>query len=218
MTKRRDVVKALAVAPVAALTWTRMDVELAVLRTNEQPFQSAKFFSPAEWKEISVLVDDLFPKDEMGDSATAAKVPEFMDFMLNDGNEGNRTNMRAGLNWLNQESQKRFGKLYADAAQADRFKILDDISYPAKAAPAFTTSGSPFPPATGRGAATTPVTWFNSVRNLAAAGYFSSRVGYKAIGYVGGVAMPRWQGSSPEIMKKLGLSYDEWDKKYGRGF
>ena len=197
---------------------TPRDLELTWLRVEDAAQQAPKFFNAAEMRAVSVLVDDLFPKDEIGDSATAAKVPEFMDFTLNDGNDQNRTNMRAGLTWLNQESQKRFGKAYADAVAVDRRKILDDISFPAKAAESFRTSTPPFPASTGRGQALSPVTWFNSVRNLAAAGYFSSRVGYRALGYTGGVAMPRWQGSSPEIMKKLGLSYDEWDRKYGRGF
>jgi gluconate 2-dehydrogenase gamma chain len=126
--------------------------------------------------------------------------------------------MRAGLSWLTQESLKRFGKQYEVTTPAERVKILDDIAFPTRAAAAFTTSGPPFPAPARGGGGLTPVTWFNSVRNLAAAGYFSSRVGYKAIGFTGGVAMPRWQGSSPAIMQKLGLSYDAWDRKYGKGF
>lgn len=202
MTNRRDVVKVLAITPIA-LTWTKSEVEFAAARVAEHTAQAApKFFNPQEWKTVVVLSDDLFPKDEMGGSATEAKVPEFMDYMLDSGNDANRTSMRGGLTWLDQESRKRFGKSYADCAQADRNKILDDISYPAKATEEFRANA----------------TWFNSVRNLAAGGYFSSRVGYKAIGYSGGVMVPQWKGSSPEIMKKLGLSYDDWDKKYGKGY
>ena len=211
MTKRRDVVKALALTPFAALVWTKEEIEVASARVVEfgQTPQTLKFFTPLEWKNVRVLVDDIIPKDERGGSATEAKVPEFMDFILSDGNANNRTNMRAGLAWLEQESFKRSGASYANAASTDRNKILDDIAWPGKATDAFKA------PITG---SLTPVTWFTSVRNLTAGGYFSSRVGYKAIGYTGGVAIAKWMGSSPEIMKKLGLSYDEWDKKYGRGY
>lgn len=203
MTTRRTVVKALAVTPIAALTWTRQDVDLAAAHVADLTApQAAKFFNAQEWKTILVLVDDVFPKDEMGGSATEAKVPEFMDYVLNQGNENNRTNMRTGLTWLDQESRKRFTKGYADCTPADRHRILDDIAFPAKAPEEFRANAA----------------WFSSVRNLCAGGYFSSRVGYKAIGFMGGVAMPNWKGSSPEIMKKLSLSYDEWDKKYGRGY
>lgn len=203
MTSRRTVVKALAITPLAALTWSPQDVDLAAAHVADLTApQTAKFFNAQELKTITVLVDDIFPRDEMGGSATDAKVPEFMDYILNQGNDNNRTAMRTGLAWLDQESRKRFTKGYADCAPADRHKILDDISYPAKAAEQFRANA----------------TWFSSVRNLCAGGYFSSRVGYKAIGFSGGVAMPNWKGSSPEIMKKLGLSYDEWDKKYGKGY
>lgn len=211
MTHRRDVVKALAFAPFAALVWTKEEVDVAA--ENVERFaplaQGPKFFSPKEWKAVHVLVDDIIPKDARAGSATDAKVPDFMDFMLNDGSTQNRTNMRLGLMWLDKESQKRFDTEYAALAAADRTKILDDIAWPAKAQAEFTAALA---------GNLTPVTWFNSVRNLTAAGYFSSRVGYKSLGFMGGVALPRWTGSSPAIMKKLGLSYDAWDKKYGRGY
>jgi hypothetical protein len=211
MTKRRDVVKALALTPFAALVWTKEEIDVAAEKTVRlAPYaQGPKFFTPLEWKNMGVLVDDIIPKDERGGSATEAKVPEFMDFILSDGNAQNRTNMRAGLGWLDQESLKRFGTSYANTVSTSRTRILDDIAWPAKATDAFRA------PITGN---LTPVTWFTSVRNLTAGGYFSSRVGYKSIGFTGGVALPKWMGSSPEIMKKLGLSYADWDKKYGRGY
>ena len=211
MTKRRDVVKVLALTPFAAFAWSKEEMDLAAANVERYALtaQTLKFFTPLEWKNIGVLVDDVIPKDERGGSATEAKVPEFMDFILSDGNANNRTNMRAGLGWLEQESLKRFATSYENTASADRHKILDDIAWPAKATDAFKA------PIAGN---LTPVTWFTSVRNLTAGGYFSSRMGYKAIGFMGGVSVPKWMGSSPEIMKKLGLSYDECDKKYGRGY
>lgn len=205
MTNRRDVVKALALAPLAALAWTREEVNVAaerVARLAPDVQQAPKFFTAQEWRTVSVLSDDIFPRDADSGSATDAKVPEFMDFMLNDGGQGNRTSMRAGLVWLDQESQKRFSKNYADAAPADRTKILDDLAWPARVKDELRPN----------------LPWFNSFRNLAASGYFTSRVGYKALGYTGGVANPKWMGSSPAIMQKLGLTYDDWDKKYGRGY
>jgi gluconate 2-dehydrogenase gamma chain len=204
MTKRRDVVKALAAAPIVAFTWSREDIDRAaesVARLTEQQY-SPVFFNAQEWRTVRVLVDDIIPADSRSGSATSAKVPEFMDFILNDGNENNRTTQRNGLTWLNQESQKRFGKGYADAAPAERHKILDDIAWPARAPAEFRQN----------------VTWFNSFRNLTASGFFSSRVGLRDLNYTGNAALPRWTGASPAMMQKLGLSYDAWDKKYGRGF
>ena len=37
-------------------------------------------------------------------------------------------------------------------------------------------------------------------------------------GFTGGMGVRRWEGSPPALMRHLGLSYDEWDGQYGRGF
>ena len=211
---RRDVLKVLAAVPlVAAVTWSQNDVERAaeaVERISEPQQFAPKFFNAQELRTVRVLVDDIIPADSNSGSATQAKVPEFMDFILNDGGNNPRTNMRNGLTWIDQESQRRFGKLYADAVQADRNKILDDIAWPARATAAFQA-----PMSAGQ---QTPIAWFNTFRNLTASGYFSSRVGLKALNYTGNVFVREWKGASPAMMQKLGLSYDEWDKKYGRGY
>jgi hypothetical protein len=195
----------MAAAPLlAAFSWTREEVEAAaenVARLSEQQYAPV-FFNAQEWRTVNVLVDDIIPADSRSGSATSAKVPEFMDFILNDGGQGARTTQRNGLAWLNQESQKRFGKVYADAAPAERHQILDDIAWPARAKPEFQQN----------------VNWFNSFRNLTASGFFSSRVGLRDLNYTGNVALPRWTGATPAMMQKLGLSYDEWDRKYGRGY
>ena len=203
MTKRRDVLKAMALAPVAAIAWTRQDVERAAEHVAAlEPQATPKFFTAQEWRAVHVLVDDIIPKDARSGSATDARVPEFMDFILGERSAAQQKAMRDGLAWLDQESQKRFSKAYADAAQADRNRLLDDIAWPAKAPEALRANAN----------------WFNTIRDLTAAGFFSSRVGYRDLGYAGNVAVARWMGSSPAIQQKLGVSYDEWDKKYGRGY
>jgi gluconate 2-dehydrogenase gamma chain len=205
MTKRRDVVKAMAAAPLAAIFWSREDVERAaesVARLAAEQQYAPVFFTPQEWRTVRVLVDDIIPADSRSGSATSAKVPEFMDFILNDGGNNPRTQQRAGLAWIDQESQKRFSKAYADAAVTERHQILNDIAWPARAKPEFQQN----------------VTWFNQFRNLTASGFYSSRVGLRDLNYTGNVALPRWTGATPAMMQKLGLSYDEWDRKYGRGY
>jgi gluconate 2-dehydrogenase gamma chain len=203
MTQRRDVLKAIALAPLAAITWTRDDVERAAMHVAGLETQTPpKFFSSPEWKLVRVLVDDIIPKDARSGSATDARVPEFMDFILSERNDAGQRAMRTGLAWLDQEAQKRFGKAYADCAQSDRNRILDDIAWPARATDAYRANA----------------TWFNSVRDLTAAGFFSSRVGYRDLGYTGGLAQPRWVGAPPEVLRRLGVSYSDWDRKYGRGY
>ena len=206
MTQRRDVVKALAMAPVAAfITWTRQDVERAAERVaalGPDPQHAAKFFSTVELRTVRVLVDDIIPRDGRSGSATDAKVPEFMDFILSERSEAAQKAMRDGLAWLDTEADARFARLYAACAAAARHKILDDIAWPAQAPVALRARAA----------------WFTTIRDLTAAGFFSSRVGYRDLGYTGNVFIARWTGSSPAIIRKLGVSYDAWDKKYGKGF
>jgi gluconate 2-dehydrogenase gamma chain len=202
MTTRRDALKALALAPIAAITWTRQDVERAAEYAATEQSAALKFFTPQEWRTIRVLVDDIIPADSRSGSATSAKVPEFMDFILSERSAAQQTAMHAGLGWVTLEMDARHGRPYEQCTVAQRQALLDEIAWPAKAAPAFRQHA----------------TWFNSIRDLTAAGFFSSRVGWGDLKYTGNVFVAPWKGSSPEIIRKLGVSYDEWDKKYGRGF
>lgn len=205
MTNRRDVLKALAVTPLAALTWSREDVDRAaeyVDRLAPEAQQTPRFFTADEMRLVRVLVDDIIPRDARSGSATDARVPEFMDFMLSERSANQQRTMREGLTWLNAESQARFSRAYADAPAADRHRILNDIAWPARAPEALRQRA----------------TWFNSVRDLTASGFFSSRVGYGDLRYTGNAAIPRWTGSTPAQMEKLGLTYAAWDRKYGRGY
>jgi hypothetical protein len=91
---RRDALKVLGVAPIAgALDWSGPSVEratrfVAQLHAEEATVDAApyapKFFNAHEWKTVRVLSDIIIPKDERSRSATDAKAPEFIDFMLMD--------------------------------------------------------------------------------------------------------------------------------------
>ncbi len=201
---RRDALKAMALAPLAAaLTWTDADAERAtalVDATDETQQRAPAFFNAREWRTVRVLADDVIPRDERSGSATDARVPEFMDFLLNEASATNQTNMRNGLAWIDTEARTRFGKGYADVTAAHLHAIRYDIAWPARATPAFAAAA----------------TWFNSFRDMTAAGFFSSRTGYRDLGYTGGVAIPRWSGSPPALLRHLGVSYDAWDAKYGQ--
>jgi gluconate 2-dehydrogenase gamma chain len=200
---RRDALKAMALMPLAAaMTWTDAEAERATAQVEASLEESAApvFFNAREWRTVRVLVDDIIPADARSGAATSAKVPEFMDFLLNEASAGNQTSMRNGLAWIDTEARTRFEKGYADCSTPQRHAILNDIAWPAKADPAFAAA----------------VTWFNSMRDMTASGFFSSRVGYRDLGYTGGVAIPRWSGSPPALLRHLGVSYDKWDAKYSQ--
>jgi hypothetical protein len=108
-----------------------------------------------------------------------------------------RTAVRGGLHWLDRESRGRFGVAYASAAPAQRHQILDDIAWSAKVRPDLS-----------QGAA-----FFARFRDLVAAGFFSSPVGWEDLRYQGNVFNPGWHGCPDAALKKLGVSYAVMDTR-----
>lgn len=151
-----------------------------------------KFFTAHEWRTVRMLADYVIPRDERSGSATDAKVPEFMDFLMadKDASMASRIAMRGGLAWLDAECRRRFTKNFVAATDAQRRQVLDDIAWPARA-PAKLSHG---------------VAFFSRFRDLTASGFFSSRMGWEDVRYVGNVALPEWNGCPPEALRKLGVS------------
>ena len=150
------------------------------------------FFTAAEWRTVSVLADDIIPRDGRSGSATDAGVPAFIDYHLSvpESSEESRVAIRGGLAWLNTESRKRFRRNYATLSQAQRNQILDDIAWPKRAKPEFSHG----------------VSFFTRMRDLVGMGFFSSSLGWKDLQYQGNVFNPDWKGCPEEAIKMLGVS------------
>jgi len=206
---RRDALKLMGAVPlIGALDWSAPGIERAtrmVQRLHEEGEAAAyapKFFNPHEWRTVRVLSDMIIPKDERSGSATDAKAPEFIDFMLMDAetSESSRVGMRGGLAWLDNEMQHRFGKDFLSASDAQRRAVLDDIAYPRKAKPEYSAG----------------VSWFNRFRSNVGSAFFSSAMGWQDLRYMGNVFNPNWNGCPPEATRKLGVSYEEFDASLAR--
>jgi hypothetical protein len=194
---RRDALKLLGAVPLTgALHWTPEALDRAkhVLQHDnvEAPAARRKFFSAHEDATVRVLVDMIIPRDERSGSATDARVPEFMDYMLAEASERNRVEMHGGLAWLDTECRTRFNSDFAKCTDAQRRQVLDDISWPQRAKPEFSHG----------------VTFFNSFRDLTASGFFSSQMGWKDVQYIGNVFNPHWDGCPEEVLHQLGVSYN----------
>src|ERR1051326_7844624 len=72
-----------------------------------------KFFTDHEMATITVLADIIIPKDEVSGSASDAKVPAFIDFIVQDMPDY-QTPMRGGLRWLDMQCVKRYNKSFVD--------------------------------------------------------------------------------------------------------
>lgn len=194
---RRAALKVLGTVPVAtALTPAVARAELLAANTEAAIAQAAapKFFNAHEWATVRMLVDYIIPRDERSGSATEAKVPEYMDYLLaeKDANVNTQIAMRGGLGWLDNETRRRFQKTFIAASDAQRRQVLDDIAYPQRA-PASMSYG---------------VAFFNRFRDMTASGFYSSALGWKDLQYIGNVANPGYDGCPPAALAKLGVSYD----------
>jgi hypothetical protein len=206
---RRDALRLFAAAPLAgAIDWSGPSLERAtrvMARLEEEGARAVytpKFFTAHEWRTVRVLADMIIPKDERSGSATDAKAPEFVDFMLaeKDTGEGSRVSMRGGLAWLDNEMRRRFAKDFLRATDAQRRAVLDDIAFPKTAKPEYRAG----------------VAWFTRFRSNVGSAFFSSAMGWQDLRYVGNVFNPGWNGCPPEATRKLGVSYEEYDASLAR--
>lgn len=201
--KRRDTLKAislagfgLAVEPVEAAVPAPPEKK-PVVPGGRQPFEAErdtklkaeKFFTPHELQTVTVLCDIIIPADERSGSASQAGVPAFIEFMMKD-QPRNQTPMRGGIRWLDNKCVAMFGKQFAQCTKAQQIQIVDKIAYPEQASKDMTQG----------------VSFFNMMRNFTAAGFFTSQMGIKDLGYVGNTPND-WQGVPDDVLKQYGLSY-----------
>ena len=180
-----------AAAPPSSLTYDRTPEELE----REKKLQAEKFFDEHEMKTITVLSDIIIPKDEVSGSATDAKVPDFIEFIVKEKTEF-QVPMRGGLRWLNLQSVKLFEKPFKDATTQQQLSLVDAIAYPQKAKPEMNQG----------------VSFFNLMRNLTASGFYTSEIGVKDVGFMGNKPN-QWNGVPADVLKQYGLSYTEKELK-----
>lgn len=201
---RRDALRVIGLAPVfAALGWDTAGVERGARYVAALPSAAddaayvPKFFTPREWRTVRLLADYVIPRDDRSGSATDARAPEFVDFMLLDEttSDAGRLAMRGGLAWLDTECRHRFGTSFAGATDAQRRLVLDDIAWPKKAAPAMSPG----------------VAFFTRFRDAIASAFYSSAMGWKDLQYIGNTFNPNWNGCPEAATTKLGVSYAEYD-------
>jgi len=196
---RRTMLRMLGAGPVAAgFVWTEAEAQQAHDRAHAAKQAAAKqaagpfkpsFFTPHEYATVRVLVDTIIPKDTRSGSATDAGVPEFMDFMMID-QPARQLAMRGGLGWLDRECLSRFDKTFVGCAATERTGVLDDIAWPHKARPEHSHG----------------VAFFNSFRDLTASGFFTSKMGFDDLQYMGNRYVPEWTGCPSDVLAKLGVS------------
>ncbi len=161
----------------------------------DEEIRKAIFFNEAELDAIAVLCDIILPATQTAGAATEAKVPEFIEFIVKDL-PGHQLPIRGGLMWLNTEANRRYGKIFTAVSDPEQLAIIDDIAYP-------DPEGKYPERAPG-------ISFFSRMRNLTLTGYYTTRMGFDDLGYVGNYPNV-WDGVPAEVLKDHDVDYDpEW--------
>jgi hypothetical protein len=160
-----------------------------------------RVLTDAEMKTVTALCDAIIPADEKSPAASALGVPDFINEWVSapyPAQAADRKEVRDGIQWIDQEAQRRFGaagdgkapvKGFADLSEEQKHAICDDICYLPKAKLEYKQAAA----------------FFAKMRNLTAGGFYTTPEGWKDIGYVGNTPMTEFPGPPPEVLKHLGL-------------
>jgi hypothetical protein len=154
---------------------------------RNKKLNAEKFFNDHEMATITVLGDIIIPKDAHSGSASDAKVPEFIEFIVKDMPR-HQVPMRGGLRWLDLQCLNRYNKTFVDASHAQQIDMVTEIAYPKIAKPEMQQG----------------VAFFNRMRNLTATGFFTTKMGIEDLGYVGN-APNTWAGVPADVLKQYGM-------------
>ena len=198
---RRDALKQLISASLAAgLAWTPAEARAARARadaarqvaTNSQTIFTPNFLTQHEYATVATLTEMILPADDQSGGASSAGVPEFIDFMMLDQPDRQRT-IQNGLSWLDTECRRRFDQSFVDCSDEERAGLLDDIAWPGRASETLEEG----------------VRFFSNIRDLTATGFWTSREGIDDLQYLGNRYLSNWQGCPPDAWAKLGGRYED---------
>ena len=147
----------------------------------------------SELVTISALCDMIIPADEKSPSASSVGAPAYInEYVSSPTDNGARdlVRVRGGVSWLNLESTQRFGTTFAKLTHEQKTQICDDICYLPKAKVEL-QQGARF---------------FALMRNLTATAFYTTDEGMKDVGYLGNVALPKWDGPPLAVLKHVGLA------------
>lgn len=168
-----------------------LDRNPAEIENEKRLLAMDNFFTTDEMATIAILADIIIPADEVSGSATDAKVPAFIEFIVKDMPE-NQVPLRGGLRWLDMQCLTRYNKSFKDCSSSQQLEMVDEIAYPKKAKPNMAPG----------------VSFFNKLRDLVATGFYTSEIGVKDIGYAGN-RPNQWNGVPDDVLKQYNMAYTE---------
>jgi hypothetical protein len=130
----------------------------------------------------TALCDLIIPADDTSPAASSVGVVDFIDEWISapyPDHAVDRKTVLDGLSRIESEAQRRFSTTFAKLSTTQMSAIADAMIEDA---------------------------FFIRYRALTAGGFYTTPVGFRDLKYVGNVPMVAFEGPTPEIMKRLGLS------------
>ncbi len=183
---RRDALKiAMGVGAAAMIPLVSAEVAEAAQRAvaSGKPV-ALKFFTAAQHRTVDALTEVIIPTDERSPGARAAKVADYLDFILNESSAEARQAWKDGLASLDAASTTQFSKPFADLTGEQQVAIVTEAAR---------NEGNP----------TTPLEkFFGEAKGRTIHGYYTSEIGiHRELKYRGNQFLPEFVGCDhPEHM------------------
>ena len=140
-----------------------------------------QFFNPDEFRTVEILAAMILPTDD-APGAKEAQVANYIDFVVFSAAEFEPLLQKKwinGLSFLERESQRQFSKSFREVDEADRVKLLTDMSAPERN-PNVKHDGFAF---------------FAVVKDMTVEGFYTSKIGLiDVLDYQGMNYMPDFPG------------------------
>jgi len=151
----------------------------------------------AQLQVASVLCDAMLPADDRSPAASAVGVPDFIDEWISAPYPRQREDRKLilyGLEWLEQESLRRFGTGFAATGGAQQRELLDELAAPG--------DGQTAPPEPGE--------FFRRFRYVSVGAFYTTAAGAADAGYIGNVPISgEYPGPSDAALEHLAHVLDE---------
>jgi hypothetical protein len=149
-------------------------------------------FSSKQRKTVTALADVILPTDDLGPAASQLRVPDFIDEWVSapyPKQQADGKTVLSGLKWIDEESNQRFKKNFADLNIKQQQSICDVMCKQDHTDSKLKQAAS----------------FFRTFTSLSMGAYYSTPEGWKAIGYTGNTPSPTFAGPPQEVLDKLGL-------------
>ena len=175
MTNRRDTLKIIgAIGATCAFPYASDELYGQHVHVAGPEAQAAApvFFQADDFATISRISDLIIPPTDTP-GAVQARVPSYIDLVVS-RNVENQSIYRSGLQWLQQASQDRHGKAFTALTEAQQIALLTPLSDAVDSGHA-SSVGEIF---------------FQSIKNMTADGYYTSKIGLSTeLGFKGGAVL-----------------------------